>query len=170
MTKIVLIVGPSGAGKDTLLRNIKDKIDANIIKRYITRKPTPDESNYFLDIEAFEILEKNGFFISTWRAHNNRYGIPKNQIKDGLNIISISRGTIKNFEEKDKNVTTIEVTVPKEILYERLKKRGREGEENIKKRLNRSYDKIEAKRLITFQNVKPIDESVKDFINILKGV
>ena len=39
MKRIILIVGASGVGIDALLRGIRDKVKANFIKRYITRKP-----------------------------------------------------------------------------------------------------------------------------------
>jgi len=65
MKKIVLIVGASGVGKDTLLRNIKDKMQANFIQRYITREPDKNESNFYLDKEAFLALKEKNYFISS---------------------------------------------------------------------------------------------------------
>ncbi len=62
-TKIVLIVGPSGVGKDTLLKEVKKVLTSvNFVDRYITRKPDENESNYYLDEYSFEILKNNGFF------------------------------------------------------------------------------------------------------------
>lgn len=170
MKQIVLIVGASGVGKDTLLRNIENKLNANFTKRYITREPDQNEQNYYIDNEAFEKLKTEGFFVSTWEAHNNKYAIAKNQIKDGLNIISISRGAIKDFEKHFDNVFTIEITLPKEILYKRLKNRGRESEEEIEKRLNRSYKKIDAKHFLQFDNSSSVEESTEKFISILKRI
>lgn len=167
MKKIVLIVGASGVGKDTLLQNIKGEIKANFVKRYITRKPDTNEKNFYVDKEAFGILKDDDFFISTWKAHENIYGISKNQIKKGLNIISISRGAIKDFEDRYDDVTTIEIILPRKVLYKRLKSRGREDEEAIQKRLDRSYDKIDAENLIQFTNDKPIKKSSKDFATLL---
>lgn len=171
-TKIVLIVGPSGVGKDTLLRELKSRIkgDINFVKRYITRQADENESNYYLDDYAFELLKHNSFFISTWNAHGNLYGIAKNSIKNGLNIISISRSKIKDFEYFSDNVYTINITVPKNILRQRLENRGRESSSEIEKRLQRSYKKIEANRLVEFDNSKDIESSVNDFISLLESL
>ncbi len=168
--KIILIVGPSGVGKDTLLRNIKNKMEANFVNRYITREPDENETNYFIQKEAFEILEKNNFFISTWSAHNNLYGIAKNSIFEGLNIISISRAKIKDFEKQYQKVYTINITLNKNDLKQRLEKRARESREEIEKRLNRSYEKIEARNLIEFENNKTLDKSVEDFLKLLRQI
>jgi ribose 1,5-bisphosphokinase len=170
MKKIILIVGASGVGKDSLLKSLKGKMDINFVKRYITREPDQNENNYYIDDEAFDRLKKDAFFVSTWEAHTNKYAIAKNQIVDGLNLISISRGAIKDFENYFDNVITIEITLSKDMLYKRLKNRGRECEEQIQKRLERSYSKIEAKQIIQFDNSKSIKESSADFLELLKRI
>lgn len=171
-TKIVLIVGPSGVGKDTLLRHAKEvyKEDLNFVKRYITREADTNEDNYFVDDYAFEVLKNNGYFLSNWNAHGNAYGIPKSFFKNGVNIISISRARIKDFENAYENVYTINITIEKDKLKQRLLDRGRETLEQIEKRLARSYEKIEARKLIEFDNSKPLEESKKSFINLLEKI
>lgn len=170
MKKIVLIVGASGVGKDSLLKSIKEKIDANFLKRYITREPDNNESNYYIDEAAFKELEMQNFFVSTWSAHGNLYGIASSHIKDGLNIISISRSAIKDFENSFENVTTINISVPKDVLELRLLSRARESVEEIKKRLERSYAKIEAKNLIEFDNSQSLELSSQRFIETLQRI
>ena len=171
-TKIILIVGASGVGKDSLIKEAKKdlKKEFNFVKRYITRKPDKNEKNYFLENCAFELLKDNDFFISSWEAHENFYGISKNSIKNRLNIISISRSKISDFEKNFKNVYVINITLNKEELKNRLIKRGRETLEEIQKRLDRSYDKIEAKNLINFENDKSFQESKEAFIKLLKEI
>ena len=170
--KIILIVGASGVGKDSLIKEAKKdlKKEFNFVKRYITRKPDKNEKNYFLENCAFELLKDNDFFISSWEAHENFYGISKNSIKNRLNIISISRSKISDFEKNFKNVYVINITLNKEELKNRLIKRGRETLEEIQKRLDRSYDKIEAKNLINFENDKSFQESKEAFIKLLKEI
>ncbi|WP_044416679.1 hypothetical protein [Halarcobacter anaerophilus] len=58
MKKIILIVGASGVGKDSLLKSLKGKININFVKRYITREPDQNENNYYIDDEAFHRLKK----------------------------------------------------------------------------------------------------------------
>jgi phosphonate metabolism protein PhnN/1,5-bisphosphokinase (PRPP-forming) len=167
MIKIILVVGASGVGKDTLLKSIQNDIKANFVTRYITRVPDNNESNYYLDHDAFKVLKDNSFFVSSWEAHGNIYGISKNSIKDGLNIISISREAIKDFEEKFNDITTIEIGIPEELLYLRLKNRGREDEDSISKRIQRSRQQIEANNLIYFDNSKPLEESKVKFLHTI---
>jgi len=173
-TKIVLIVGPSGVGKDTLLKlakkRLKDVDGFNFVKRYITRKPDKNEKNYYLRFAAFNILKESCYFVSHWKAHNNEYGIAKESIKKGVNIISISRGSIHDFENEYDSVTTIYVTIPKTLLLNRLRLRGRETEAEIMNRLKRTYDKVEAKSLVKFDNSSHIKTSVKNLVNIFKNI
>ncbi|WP_170175840.1 hypothetical protein [Sulfurimonas crateris] len=170
MVKIVLIVGASGVGKDTLLKSIQNDIKANFVTRYITRIPDNNESNHYIGKDDFLYLIKSDFFISSWEAHGNIYGISKLSIKDGLNIISISREAIKDFENTFEDVATIEIGIPKQMLYERLKSRDRENEEAIKKRIQRSEQKIKAKNHTYFDNSKPLEESKSTFLELLRNL
>lgn len=166
---IILIVGASGVGKDSLLKIAKNELkNFNFIKRYITRKADENEKNNFMSIKEFQKAKSEGFFISTWNAHGFYYGISKEDIKEGVNCISVSRGAIKDFEEKYENVITLHVSISRRELENRLTKRGRESADEIQKRLARSYKRIQAKNLVEFQNDKPLNESVKDFIALLK--
>ena len=171
-TKVILIVGASGVGKDTLIKEAKKELKKkfNFIRRYITRKPDKSEKNFFLEDSAFEILKENDFFISCWDAHNNLYGISKDSIKNKTNIISISRSKISDFEKNFDKVYVINITLNDTELKRRLIKRGRENIKEIEKRLERKYDKIEARNLIVFQNDKSFDDSVKAFIDTLKEI
>lgn len=171
-SKIVLVVGPSGAGKDTLLRYAKKMLEdrVNFVQRYITRKADANEDNYYIDEYAFEILKNNGYFASYWSAHGNFYGISKRFIKNGLNIISISRGKIKDFENIYDDVITLNITLPKDKLKQRLLGRKREPLEDIENRLNRSYEKIECKKLIEFDNSKDLEESKVEFLKLLRRI
>ncbi|WP_417327362.1 hypothetical protein [Halarcobacter sp.] len=169
--KIILIVGDSGAGKDTLLKALRNEFsNINFVRRYITREADSHENNYFLETSAFTVLQTQGFFISSWYAHGNSYGISRSSIKNGINIISISRSRIKDFESSYEKVFTINITVSKEVLRKRLEKRARESKEEIDKRLERNYLKLECKKLINFDNSLPLEQSIEKFKELIKSL
>ncbi|WP_417326863.1 AAA family ATPase [Halarcobacter sp.] len=169
--KIILIVGDSGAGKDTLLKALRNEFsNINFVRRYITREADSHENNYFLETSAFTVLQTQGFFISSWYAHGNSYGISRSSIKKGVNIISISRSRIKDFESSYEKVFTINITVSKEVLRKRLEKRARESKEEIDKRLERNYPKLECKKLINFDNSLPLEQSIEKFKELIKSL
>jgi phosphonate metabolism protein PhnN/1,5-bisphosphokinase (PRPP-forming) len=81
--QLFVVVGPSGSGKDTLLKKVINKIPNSIlIKRYITRKKDiKNEDHYSISIKNFEDKISKNFFFIYWKAHGFSYGIPFKEIK-----------------------------------------------------------------------------------------
>jgi ribose 1,5-bisphosphokinase len=175
---IVLVVGPSGSGKDTLLRsarnNFAGKGTITFARRYITRPPDENEDNYYVDVIGFDHLQKSGFFLSTWQAHQNHYGIPEHMVRESNSystiVCSISRSAIEDFDSRYGNVLTIHVTAEKDILRDRLLKRGREGKADIEKRLARAEKEVKANNLIIFDNSRNLRESCARFNSLIQHV
>ncbi len=173
LMRIVLVVGASGTGKDSLLRigrqHFQHHPDIVFIRRYITRPPDGHEDNYYLDTTAFSCLQQQNFFLSHWQAHGNHYGIGHHQIQDhALSICSVSRTVIKDIEKQfPGRVTVLEVTLPAEILRTRLHQRGREDEAGINKRLVRAEIHTTAGRLIRFDNSDPLESTGPKFTRLL---
>ncbi len=171
--QIVLLVGASGTGKDSLLRaagqHLVQHTDIVFVRRYITRPPDNNEDNFYLDTRAFSCLRQQNFFLSHWQAHGNHYGIGHHQIQDhGLSICSVSRTVIRDVEKLfPGRVTVIEVTLPADILRTRLHQRGREDEAAIKKRLVRAEMHTAASHLIRFDNSDPLESTGPKFTRLL---
>ncbi len=173
--KVLLITGASGTGKDSLIALARDYYrngkGISFVKRYITRLPDENEQNYYVDQEAFSLLCKNDFFISHWQAHGNLYGIARSQLfhtgDDRLAIVSVSRGSIKDFEQNFSKVITLCLTVDKKNLRKRLLRRGRESNAAIEKRLARSTYPVAAENLIFFDNSENLCISGKRFLTLL---
>ena len=178
------MTGPSGSGKDSLLRHARSHFSPERLafaRRYITRPPDSNEDNFFVDNHAFNCLQKSGFFLSTWQAHDNCYGISwrewelaqERQGKDERNtalLCSISRTAVADFERQFARVVTVLVYVPPEFLAQRLKGRARETEVQAAKRLERATLPVKAKELITFDNSAPLAENTQRFTALLEDI
>jgi ribose 1,5-bisphosphokinase len=136
---LVLVVGPSGAGKDTLLDAAKQALAGDprfhFVRRVITR---PADAGG----EAHEAVTEEEFgrrnFALQWQAHGLRYGIPADAIDDSRVVVAnVSRTVIaeavRRFAAK-----VIEVTAPPAVLASRLGARGREGAADVTERLARA--------------------------------
>ena len=174
----ILVAGPSGSGKDTLLRHAKKSLAADpsvlFSKRYITRPPGKDEENYYVDHPGFHHLTQTGFFLSTWQAHNNLYGIANHlffEHHDYTTVIcSVSRTAIADFENSPLRCVTLLVTADADILRQRLEIRGREDAADIHNRLARSQLAVAAGNLITFDNSADLDHSSAAFTSLLTNL
>src|ERR1700733_8682480 len=139
---LVLVVGPSGAGKDTLLNAARDALSGNprfrFVQRVITRPADPAGEDHEPVTEA-EFIARD--FALHWQAHGLRYGIPADVADDvasGVVVVAnVSRAVIAEAAARFP-VRVIEVTAPPRILAERLAVRGRETEADIAARLART--------------------------------
>jgi ribose 1,5-bisphosphokinase len=136
---LVLVVGPSGAGKDTLLDAAKQALADNgrfhFVRRVVTR---PQDAGGEAHEPATEAEFAQRDFALQWEAHGLRYGIPADAITDGIvTVANVSRTII--FEAATRfPVRVIEVTASQDIRTARLTSRGREDAAEIAARLARS--------------------------------
>jgi phosphonate metabolism protein PhnN/1,5-bisphosphokinase (PRPP-forming) len=142
---LVLIVGPSGAGKDTLLDAVRAKLagrsDIRFARREITRNATPGGEDHLpVDLETFQSRCRSGGYALWWEAHGLGYGIGADITHDlaagRIVVASVSRAVIPEAATRF-DVRVIEVTAPPEVLAQRLASRGRESAEDIARRLQR---------------------------------
>ena len=142
----VVVVGPSGAGKDTLLQRVQASLDGDgrfrFVRRVITRPPVEDaEQHEPADPAAFEARREAGGFALSWRAHGWAYGIPADidadLAADRVVVASISRTCIGEAASRFP-VRVIEITAPSDLLARRLALRGREDAVDAARRLSRA--------------------------------
>lgn len=145
--RVFAVVGPSGAGKDTLIAAARAaRRDLHVVRRVITR---PEEAGgepfEGVTAEDFAARAAAGAFALTWDAHGLSYGIPGSAltaVAEGRDVIfNGSRAMLAEAWEAFPNLTVILVTAPIQVLAERLAARGRETPAEIAARLARSrYD------------------------------
>ncbi len=171
------VMGPSGAGKDSVLGRARELLaaDASVIfaHRYITRPPEVSGENHVaLSGPEFAMRRTHGLFAFHWQAHGNHYGIGREihaWRKAGLIVVvSGSREHFQGVAGVDPDTYPVLITAPAERLRERLAARGREDEAAAARRLERSdaYD-VHDPRLITIVNDGPLDEAAATLVRAL---
>jgi len=173
---MILVVGPSGSGKDTLIQAARHHFGRGrgliFARRYITRPPSDHEDNYYIGRDGFLVLQMAGFFLSSWQAHGLHYGIARSDCFPengaGAVLASVSRSVIGDFEARLDDVITIQVWAGLEVLEQRLRCRGRESGEAIRKRLLRANTPVRARKLIPFDNSGEKEVSRKSFVGLLE--
>ena len=86
---IVLISGPSGVGKDSVINKLRDDFNSiNVIITATTRTIRAGEINgrdyIFVDQKDFERMKKANEFLEYANVYGNQYGVPKDQVKAAL--------------------------------------------------------------------------------------
>lgn len=139
--RLFLVVGPSGAGKDTLLAGaIAADPRLHWARRVITRPESAGGEPFEGATEA-EFAERlaRGEFALHWDAHGLRYGVPFAELPaDRDVIVNGSRVAIPQALSAFPTLKVIHITAPVAILADRLAARGRESRDEITARLSRA--------------------------------
>ena len=145
---LVLVVGPSGAGKDTLLNGARAALAADpsvrFVRRVITRpEDMGEETHESVSEQAFLLRRDAGDFALSWRAHGLHYGIPADISLDlargRVVVANVSRAVLAEAAERFP-VTVIEISAPAALLAQRLAARGREDADDVARRLSRAIE------------------------------
>jgi ribose 1,5-bisphosphokinase len=174
--RLVLVVGPSGAGKDTLLGLAKAACagDGNIVfpRRAVTREASEAEGNEELTADDFRQALARGDFAMHWEAHGHHYGLPRaieHDIREGRTVVAnVSRTVIDALRRAYADIVVILITAPPDVLAERLANRARSSDGNIELRLGRSIDETGAPD-ITIRNVGDAEVHAERLARIIKG-
>jgi ribose 1,5-bisphosphokinase len=142
--RLFFVVGPSGAGKDTLMAGAI-AADPSLIwaRRCITRaEAAGGEPFEGLSDAAFDARLQAGAFALHWAAHGLRYGVTHTALAplaQGYDVLlNGSRGAIDQARAAFPDMAVILITAPDAILAQRLAARGRETADDIAQRLARA--------------------------------
>ena len=176
---IIVISGPSGVGKDTIVKNLLKEMDNIILSvSYTTREKREKEEDgkdyFFITKEEFEEKIKNNEFLEYATYINNYYGTSKRQVKkllnEGIDVILVIevKGT-KIIKELIPDAILIFIMPPSlEELKNRLKKRTGDSKEQISDRLETAYQEIKQYKkynyVVTNDDINNAVEKVKSII------
>jgi ribose 1,5-bisphosphokinase len=145
--RLFYVIGPSGSGKDSLMRYARERLagDPGVVfaHRYITRPVELNGENHVALTEAeFDARLAAGLFAMHWESHGLRYGIGREinlWLAKGCNVVmNGSREYLPEARRRYPTMAAILVTVSPEVLAERLRARGRETEDQIMRRIERA--------------------------------
>lgn len=175
MSKLVVISGPSGVGKGTIVSHLKEMYQEKQEKLYLsisctTRNIREGEIDkvhyYFISEEEFQEKIKNNDFLEYNQYGTGKYyGTPKstviNYLNDGYDVIlEIDINGYKQIKENYPDCIGIFIMPPDENeLYKRLKNRNTETEEVIKTRLETAKYEIANKDIYDYIIVNKNNQS-----------
>jgi ribose 1,5-bisphosphokinase len=171
---IFAIVGPSGAGKDVLIRGaLAARPDLRLIRRVITRPSDAGGEDFEgVSVEEFNRRRERGEFALAWDAHGLSYGLPKAQLEgpDDL-IFNGSRAALPEALRAFPTLRVIHVIAPRHVLAARLAGRGRETEAEVLARLARAEFQLpEGIKAETIQNDATPEAGIARLIAALQPV
>lgn len=175
---LVLVVGPSGAGKDSIIRGAQANFAHHprfvFPRRIVTRKADvmAEDHDSISDI-AFASNAANGDYAVWWEAHGNSYGIPIT-IDDDLSmgrtvIFNCSRTVVGEVQKRFPKVVVADIQVSVNQLVDRIVARGRESREEAIERANRVVPPFPpGTTMVPIQNDSNLDVAISTFCNLLR--
>ena len=173
--RLILVVGPSGAGKDTLLGRARTAFadDSRIVflRRVVTREASSSEDNDEMSPEAFRHARMRGDFAVYWEAHGHCYGLPRaidDDIGAGRTVVAnVSRAVVDGMRRAYADVTVVAVTAPPEVLAERLAARARGSDGRLADRLSRAAE--DAAPDVTIANIGDVEHHAGELVRVIRG-
>ncbi len=162
---LVVISGPSGAGKGTIYRNIIARTGMKRSVSVTTRKPRPGEQEgvdyYFRSEEEYQHMIAAGEFLETAEVYKNYYGTPKAPVFENLDnghdvLFEVDVHGARSIKKKYPEAVAVFIMTPDfKTLEERLVGRGTESESALNTRLGaakRELSKYELFDYIVFND------------------
>jgi guanylate kinase len=188
MSKFIVVSGPSGVGKGTLIKMLQDKYQELDKKIYLsvsctTRAPREGEvegvAYYFITEEEFLERVKNGDFLEYNKYGTGKYyGTPKstalNKLADGYDVIlEIDVNGYRQVKENFPDCIGVFITAPSlDNLRSRLINRGTETMDVIEQRIETAKEELKYINLydkVIVNREGEVEEAFREFYDILSG-
>ena len=158
---LFIVSGPSGAGKTTLIQNVRRQLQPIGIELYFsvshtTRRPrtgeVPGKSYYFVEASEFEAMIERGEFLEHAHVHAHRYGTSRAEVVErlsaGLDVIldidyQGAKQIARDPELKPRSLSVFIFPPSLDTLRVRLRERGLNTDDEIELRLRKAIDEID---------------------------
>ena len=181
LKKLIIITGPSGVGKGTVVKELLDRNkDIWLSISATTRNPRIGEKDgenyYFISDEKFKDMIDKKEFLEWAQFAGNYYGTPLSTVNEKIEkgfivLLEIEVEGAKQIKEKFPEALSIFLLPPsKAELEKRIRNRGTEKEEAIDRRLSRADSEIASSDEFDFVLTNhDVDETVKEVFKIIKS-
>lgn len=167
--RLIYVVGPSGAGKDSVLHGLR--VDwtglppAHWARRTITRAAQAGgEAHESVSDAGFQDLQQAQAFAMAWQANGLSYGVRRTELAplDSGQCVFVngSRAYLPQVLRQWPQATVVHLTAPSDVLLQRLRARQRESVQAISDRLARGVDLALPDDTIRIVNDGPIGDAV----------
>ncbi|RMG20469.1 MAG: guanylate kinase [Deltaproteobacteria bacterium] len=179
---MLVLSAPSGAGKTTLARRLVEALpDAVFSVSFTTRPPRPGEQSgrdyHFVDEATFEGMVAEGAFLEWAVVHGSRYGTAWHAVRDDLEhgkvvVFDIDVQGGEQIARSHPDAVTVLVVPPsREELERRLRGRGTDAEETVRRRLAAAETEV-ARALATYRYLvvnDALDHAFEDLVAIVRA-
>lgn len=181
--KLIYLMGPSGAGKDSMLDAARARLEARgcgVARRVITRSAEAvGEDAVAVSSREFDKRLVAGEFAMSWRANGLCYGIPveiDNWMAEGRQVlVNGSRGYLADACRRYPDLLPVLLEVSADALRSRLMSRGRESLQEIEARLARNahftvegVQEVDA-RLVRLDNSGSLEDTVAQLLQVIEA-
>lgn len=153
--KLIVITGPSGVGKGTLVRSLLEKHpELHLSTSMTTRPPRPGEVDgrdyFFVSRNRFQRMVEGGELLEWAEFAGNYYGTPRRAVEDRIEtgesvLLEIELEGARQISRTFPEAVRVFILPPSvEELERRLRSRGQDSEAAIARRLNRAKIEMEA--------------------------
>ncbi|MFP4053622.1 MAG: guanylate kinase [Phycisphaerae bacterium] len=181
--KLVVVTGPSGVGKSSILRRALPRTGARFSVSATTRPPregeTPGEDYHFVSREAFEDMIAHGEMLEYAEVHGELYGTPAQPVMEAVGrgetiVLDVDvQGGIQVHEKKPDATFVLIVPPSDEELARRLTGRGTDSQQQIQRRLGVARQEVQTARESGFyRNVvvnDDLESATREVVSILQG-
>jgi guanylate kinase len=175
---LIVVSGPSGAGKGTVCRAYLQRHPKAMLSiSATTRDPRPGEIDgvnyFFTDQESFQKMIEDGDFLEYAEVYGHYYGTPKKNVRDNLmqgkdTILEIDiQGALAVKDKFEEGVFIFIVPPSMDELKRRIVTRGTETKEEVLKRFSQAYEEL---NFIKRYNYVIVNDTVENAVAKMEAI